>query len=117
VTPAAQHEQFRPFGRVQQHLRRPSFHHPRADLDLDLGIDRLGEDHPGVVLVVGHIGGRDQPGADRDLPGRHRLYHRSGQFRLVNRHRSAALDDSEPATPTTMGRASSSGLLFIGSSW
>jgi nitrogen regulatory protein PII len=43
------------------------------------------QDHPGVVLVVGHIGGRDQPGTRRDMPGRHRLHRRPGQPGLVDR--------------------------------
>jgi diacylglycerol O-acyltransferase / wax synthase len=89
VPPAAHHEQVCSLGRRNQRRTGASLRHMRADLDLGvdhahLG-DRLGEDDPGVVLVVGQVRDREHSGGWRDLPGRHRVHHRPGQLGLVDR--------------------------------
>ena len=88
VAPAADYEQFGLFGRIHQHLPGSPFYHARTDLDIwadgaHLG-DRLAKVGARGVLVIGHIPGRDQAGAGRGMPRRHRLHHQPGQFRLVD---------------------------------
>ena len=103
VPPAAHHQQLRPFGGIHKYMRGLSLHHARADLDIGIDHarlgDRLGEDHPGVVLVIRHVGRREQPGAGRDLPRRHRLHHRPGQLGLVDRPSQRGLGRLEAVHP------------------
>jgi hypothetical protein len=90
VSLAADHEQVRAAGCVQQDLGRLPLHDTRVDHDIrreaaDLG-ERLGERLSGLAFKVGNLVVGDR---------RQAVTRRTAQ-------RSAASDDGDPFTPTTM---------------